>query len=127
METPDYTYQCKPADDIISELLKDKLIGVSKLSRCASDIETGGYVNHQAIAVKKIYDENEVAIKKAIHDDSNRVFNNMIDIPLNRIVRISPNTLVQRVHKGWIYIHETYSNCGASSSVIHKTSTFVAE
>ena len=33
--------------------------------------------------------------------------------------------IIDKLVMGWIYIHETYSNCGAASTVIQKTSTFV--
>ena len=126
MNTEDeYIYKCKSVNDLISELFKSELVEIRKLSTHAIDPSTGSIVNPRDIAIKKIQETRSSDIDKAIKDDSKRVLDNLVNIPLNKIVRVTPTTTVQRVHMGWIYIHETYSNCGAASTVIQKTSTFV--
>jgi hypothetical protein len=121
----DYTYKCRSHHDIVCELLKDELIKISKLSDKIFDPDTGDY-KQQDIAYKTLYSERAVDIEKAINADRERVYKNLFNIPLNNTVRISSHVLVQRVHMGLIYLHETYSNQGAASSVIHKTTTFVS-
>ena len=126
MDTEDeYIYKCKPVNDLISELFKNELVEIRKLSTNTIDHKTGCNVNPRDIALKQLQETRSSEIDKAIEDDNKRVLNNLINIPLNKTVRVTPTTTVQRVHMGWIYIHETYSNCGAASTVIQKTSTFV--
>lgn len=124
-EEEDYTYKCRPQRDILAELFKTEYSEISKLSQNAFDINTGNSINKQDIACKKLYDERAKDIENAINVDRERVFKNMFNIPLNHTVRISSHVLVQRVYRGLIYMSETYSNQGAASSAIHKTSTFV--
>lgn len=124
-EKEDYTYKYRPQQDILAELFKSEFIEIFKLPIKSYDPDTGDEVYNREIACKKLYDERAKDIEQAIYDDRQRVFKNMFDIPLNHTVRISSHTLIQRVHCGLIYINETYSNKGAASSVIHKTSTFV--
>jgi hypothetical protein len=121
----DYTYKCKPQHVILVELFKDEYKEISKLSKNSYDPHTGNLINKQVDVYKKLYYERAKDIDQAIDDDRQRVLKNMVDIPLNYTVRISPNVLLQRVYGGLIYMYETYSNQGAASSVIHKTSTFV--
>lgn len=121
----DYTYKSRPQQDILLELFKNEYKAILKLSKDWCDPDTGDSINKQEIAFKKLYEERKKDIDQAISDDRQRVFKNMFDIPLNHTVRISPNVLLQRVYGGLIYMYETYSNQGAASSVIHKTSTFV--
>ncbi len=121
----DYIYKCKSVNDLIAELFKTELGEIRKLSTCSIDHKTGCNVNPRDIALKQLQETRSSEIDKAIEDDNKRVLNNLINIPLNKIVRVTPTTTVQRVHMGWIYIHETYSNCGVASTVIQKTSTFV--
>lgn len=121
----EYIYKCKPVNDLISELFKTELVEIRKLSTNTIDPKTGCVVNPRDIALKQLNETRSSDIDKAIKDDSKRVLDNLVNIPLNKIVRVTPTTTVQRVHMGWIYIHETYSNCGAASTVIQKTSTFV--
>ena len=121
----DYIYKCKSVNDLISELFKTELGEIRKLSTCSIDHKTGCNVNPRDIALKQLQETRSSEIDKAIEDDNKRVLNNLINIPLNKTVRVTPTTTVQRVHMGWIYIHETYSNCGVASTVIQKTSTFV--
>lgn len=121
----DYAYKCRPEQDILDELFKSEFIKILKLPIKSFDPDTGVEVNKREIACRKLYDERSKDIEKAIIEDKNRVYKNMLHIPLNKVVRIEPTILVQRVPMGWIYIYETYSNCGAASSVIHTSSTFV--
>lgn len=126
MNNDDYTYKCRSEQDILDELFKTEFIEMSKLPIKSFDPDTGREVNKREIAVRKLYEEKTKEIETAINDDRNRVEQNMLSIPLNHTVRINATTLVQRVSRGWIYIYETYSNLGAASSVIHKTTSFVA-
>ena len=120
----DYTYKCRPQQDLLAELFKDELNAISKLSRNVYDPHTGSQVNNQERALKKLYNDKKQEINDAINADCTRVLNNMLNIPLNQIERISANTLVQRVSSGWIYFYEIY-NDHMSASVINVTSTFV--
>ena len=121
----EYIYKCRPQQDLLAELFKDEFKAISKLSRNGFDPDTGNSINKQDVACQKLYNDRSQDIAKAISDDRNRVFKNMLDIRMNHTVRIAPTILVQRVPMGWIYLHETYSNQGAASCVIHRTSTFV--
>ena len=125
MDNEDYTYKCRPEQDILNELFKSEFIEIFKLPINSFDPDIGVEVNKREIACRKLYDERSKDIENAITEDKYRVHKNMLNIPLNKVVRIEPTILVQRVPMGWIYIYETYSNCGAASSVIHTSSTFV--
>lgn len=101
----EYIYKCKPINDLISNLLKNELAEISKLSTNSIDIKNGCAINPRLTATNKLYESRSSDIDKAIEDDSKCVLKNLINIPLNKIVRVTPTTTVQRVHMGWIYIY----------------------
>lgn len=121
---PDYTYIARPSHDIIAELFKEEFAKILKLSEKSFNPDTGDETNPREQAFKKLAEDRSTELNRAIENDKRRVKQNLVDIPMNTVVRISPTTTIRRVVKGWIYYDEIYNN-HVNPSLINMISTFV--
>lgn len=128
MENKDYNsdYNCRSRSDIINDICKDELLTIMKSHYINYDHETDDVIDGKQKAINKIFDDKSTEINIAIDKDKERVLKNMLSIPINSTVRISPTELVKRVPNGWIYLTEIY-NGNIYPSVINMVTTFVPE